>query len=174
MDVKRMQLVLRAVAVLVLVLTACLVGLDSQTKLVFGILEKKATFRDLDALFVLVHVVSVAAGYNLVQLGQEIATRNRSEGRSSSSSFYLYLNWVCFFFDQVAVYLVFAANCAALEASMLAVTGAERLQWMKLCDTFTRFCFQMGGGLVCGFIACFVMAAISSYVSFKVNLSKLT
>ncbi|KAL9662225.1 hypothetical protein QQ045_027057 [Rhodiola kirilowii] len=52
MEVKKVQLFLRILAILVLVLTACLVSLDTQTKLVFNILEKKATFKDLDALFV--------------------------------------------------------------------------------------------------------------------------
>ncbi|CAM8897390.1 unnamed protein product [Rhodiola kirilowii] len=166
MEVKKVQLFPRILAILVLVLTACLVSLDTQTKLVFNILEKKATFKDLDALFVLVHVVSVAAGHHLLQLGLKFITANRLK-ESSKTSLYLYLKWFCFVFDQVMVYLVFATWSAALQASMLAVTGSESLQWMKVCNIFTRFCYQISGGLVCGFFAWFIMAIVSSISAFS-------
>jgi len=46
----RGEVYLRVSAILVLVLTACLVALDTQTKVVFLSIEKKATCRDLNAL----------------------------------------------------------------------------------------------------------------------------
>lgn len=45
----RGEVCLRVSAILALVLTACLVGFDSQTKAVFYI-EKKATYNDIEAL----------------------------------------------------------------------------------------------------------------------------
>lgn len=46
----RGEVCLRVSAILVLVLTACLVALDTQTKVVFVSIEKKATYKDLNAL----------------------------------------------------------------------------------------------------------------------------
>lgn len=62
---------------------------------------------------------------------------------------------------QFAAYITFAANSAATVAAVLAITGAEEFQWMKLCNRFTRFCFQMGGALLCGYVASILMALIS-------------
>jgi uncharacterized protein (TIGR01569 family) len=67
---------------------------------------------------------------------------------------------------QVAAYITFAANLAALEGSVLAVTGAKEFQWMKICNRFTRFCNQIGGALICGFVASLLMAVISSISAF--------
>ena len=46
----RAEAFLRLFAILVLVLTACLLGFDTQTKLLFSTIKKTATFRDLGAL----------------------------------------------------------------------------------------------------------------------------
>lgn len=74
-------------------------------------------------------------------------------------------------FKQLAAYITFAANSAAFEAAFLAVTGANELQWMKLCNRFTRFCIQIGGALICGFLSSLLMAVISSISAF--NLFRL-
>ena len=76
-----------------------------------------------------------------------------------------------FVFKQLAAYITFAANSAASEAALLAVTGANELQWMKLCNRFTRFCIQIGGALICGFLSSLLMAVISSISAF--NLFRL-
>jgi hypothetical protein len=47
--IARINVYLRVCAILLLVLTACLVGLDTQTKQVFFV-DRTATFRDLDPL----------------------------------------------------------------------------------------------------------------------------
>ncbi|ONI27458.1 hypothetical protein PRUPE_1G088100 [Prunus persica] len=158
---------LRLCAVLVLVLTACLVGFDSQTKYLIFI-YRKATFRDLKSLSVLVYVVSVAAGYNLLQLGKCSKSAWCKENLKGSN---IYVAWLCFLLDQVAVYVTFGANSAALEASVLAIKGAQDFQWMKLCNKYTRFCFQIGGALACGYVACILMAWISLISAF--NLFRL-
>ncbi|KAJ7955764.1 CASP-like protein [Quillaja saponaria] len=159
---------LRVSAILVLVLTACLVGLNTQTKTIIFTIQKKATFNDMDALVILVYVASVAAGYNLLQLlyksSASVCYGGKFEGSETHN---IYMAWVCFLLDQIAVYITVAANTAALGASLLALTGEEAFQWTKVCDRFTRFCIQIGGSLLCGCVACILMAVISSVSAFK-------
>ncbi|KAL4279705.1 hypothetical protein GQ457_03G045090 [Hibiscus cannabinus] len=67
MGIQITEALLRLTAISLLVLTACLVGFDSQRKVIFYI-DKKASFKDLRALVGLVYITSLAAAYNLVQL----------------------------------------------------------------------------------------------------------
>lgn len=46
----RGEVYLRVSAILVLVLTACLVAFDTETKVILLTIEKKATFKDVNAL----------------------------------------------------------------------------------------------------------------------------
>lgn len=68
--------------------------------------------------------------------------------------------------QQMVAYLSLATTAAATEASFLAVTGANTFQWSKLCTKFTRFCHQIGGGLLCAITASLLMAAIASISAF--------
>jgi len=72
---------------------------------------------------------------------------------------------------QLAAYTTFAAHSAALQHSVLGITGAKVFQWMKWCNRFTRFCFQIGGALTCGYIASVLMVMISFISAF--NLFRL-
>ncbi|KAF9614457.1 hypothetical protein IFM89_018693 [Coptis chinensis] len=74
--------------------------------------------------------------------------------------------WFSLLLDQVVAYVSFAANSAAAQASLIAVTGASSFQWMKVCNIYTRFCIQIGGGLACGYAASLLMAAVSSFSAF--------
>lgn len=49
-SIGKVEAFLRACAVVILVLTACLVGMDAQTKAIVYTYTKKATFKDLNAL----------------------------------------------------------------------------------------------------------------------------
>lgn len=71
------------------------------------------------------------------------------------------------YFLQAAVYTVFAAQSAAVEASAIALAGVRSLQWMKLCNRFTRFCIQIGGALLCGYAAVLVLVVVSSLSAFQ-------
>ncbi|KAH7853303.1 hypothetical protein Vadar_001006 [Vaccinium darrowii] len=126
MDIVKTEYLLRISAISLLVLTACLVGFDAQTKLIFHSFHRTASFRDMNALVVLVWVDSVAAGYNLLHLlaGTSICSRIKRNNNPVKVS-HPYLAWVCFLLDQATVYVVFAANSAATEASFLAVTGSN-------------------------------------------------
>ncbi|XP_021277494.1 CASP-like protein XL3 [Herrania umbratica] len=166
-SIQKAEAFLRLCAILLLVLTACLVGFDSQTKVIFYV-EKKASFKDLRALIGLVYITSLAAAYNLVQLSC-YSFSTRCKGSSLQS--YKYLAWLRYVLDQAAVYVVFAGNFAAFEHSLLVVTGEENFQWMKWCNKYTRFCFQIGGSLLCGFVASLIMVFIASISAF--NLFRL-
>lgn len=50
-DIVKKEFMLRLFATLLLALTACLVGFDSQTKVLFYTLHIKATFKYLNALW---------------------------------------------------------------------------------------------------------------------------
>ncbi|CAA2994963.1 CASP 2C1 [Olea europaea subsp. europaea] len=160
----RKEAFLRVLVILIMVLTACLVGFDAQTKLLFYSIVRKATFRDMNALIVLVWIDSAAAVYNLLQLFRGYVLPGSKEDLTSN---YKYLAWSLFLLDQAAVYIVFAANSAAVQASMFAVTGESSLQWMKLCNRFTRFCMQIAGALLCGYFASIFMAVISAMSAYN-------
>lgn len=147
----------------VLVLIACLAGLDSETKVIFYV-QKKASFRDLRALVGLLYITSLAAAYNLLVLG---CYSFSAWCKGSSAESYTYLAWLRFVLDQAAVYVVFAGNLAATEHALLVVTGEKNFQWMKWCNKYTRFCFQIGGSLSCGFVASLVMASIATISAFN-------
>lgn len=51
---------------------------------------------------------------------------------------------------------------------MLAITGSDAFQWLKVCDKFTRFCVQIGGALLCGYAASIIMALISTISAYQV------
>ncbi|KAL5549090.1 hypothetical protein UlMin_004321 [Ulmus minor] len=156
------EIVLRISSVLLLVLTACLVGFDTQTKAVFYI-TKKATYKDLKVLTVLVYVFLVAAGYNLLRLcNSSYPAWFKSKFKGSN----VYYAWISFLLDQIVVYVTFATHSAAFEGALIAVKGVEDFQWMKVCDKFKKFCFQIGGALLCGYFACLIMIVISSISAF--------
>ncbi|KAE9602412.1 putative casparian strip membrane protein [Lupinus albus] len=159
------EVYLRVSGIIVLVLTACLVAFDNQTKVIFLTIEKKATYKDMNALKILVYVTSAAAGYNMLQLCKYFVLAY-SWGKFKGS--YIYMAWISLLLDQVAVYITFAANSAAVEASVLAITGSETFEWMKVCNRFTRFCFQIGGAVLFGYVASIIMALISTISTYKV------
>ncbi|GMY35395.1 CASP-like protein 2C1 [Fagus crenata] len=161
--IARINVYLRVCAILLLVLTACLVGLDTQTKQVFFV-DRTATFRDLDALLTLVYVDAVAAFYNLLQLCKCLISA-KFEGNLRCA--YIYVSWIGLLLDQLAAYITFAATSASLAVSVLAITGQKDFQWMKLCNKFTRYCIQIGGALICGYVASILMAVISFISAFN-------
>ncbi|KAL3643099.1 hypothetical protein CASFOL_013914 [Castilleja foliolosa] len=167
MDTRNIEALLRIISTLLLALTACLVRFDSQTKHLFYTLTKKATFKDMNALYVLVWIDTAVAIYSVLQLVRYMILPGFRKDLTASNK---YFGWGIYLLDQAAAYVVFGGNTAAVQASMFAVTGEKSLQWMKLCNRFTRFCTQIGGALVCGYIAAIVMAitsSISAYALFR-------
>ncbi|KAG8372401.1 hypothetical protein BUALT_Bualt12G0062400 [Buddleja alternifolia] len=100
MDIGKKEAIVRILSIVCLVLTACLVGFDSETKVLFYTFSRRATFRDLNALCVLVWIVSAAAVYNLVQLFNGcILPSFRKDNQTNNS--YRYLAWGFYLLDQV-------------------------------------------------------------------------
>ncbi|KAK2358805.1 hypothetical protein P8452_77829 [Trifolium repens] len=161
------EVFLRVIAILFLVSTACLVAFDTQTKVVFLMISKKATYKDLDALKILVYVTSAAAGYNMLQLCKHTFSALPTIS-NFKASYYMYIAWITFLLDQITTYLTFATNTAAFQASIFALIGSDAFQWMKICNKFTRFCDQIAGALLCGYIAPLLMAMISTISAYKV------
>ncbi|XP_057787589.1 CASP-like protein 2C1 [Salvia miltiorrhiza] len=164
---------LRIMSMFLLALTACLVGFDSQTKVIFYTYKKTATFHVLDVLYVLVWIDVAAAAYNLLQL--ITSYKFQSYFTKDLTASYRYVAWGIFLLDQAAAYAVFGVTAAAVQGSTLAITGEKSFQWMKLCNRFTRFCIQIGGALICGYIAAVLMvitASISAYSLFRIYSPK--
>ncbi|KAJ4827791.1 hypothetical protein Tsubulata_021265 [Turnera subulata] len=166
--ITKVEAFLRPLAMILLVATACLVGLDTQTKYIIYY-NKTVTYRDLKALWVLVYVTSIAAAYNLLQLSRCYFSARYQENLKGSRKLLAY--WSCFALDQLAVYITFATTSAAMEHSILVLTGMDDFQWMKWCNRFTRFCFIIGGSLLCGYLASFLMVTLSFISAF--NLFRL-
>ncbi|CAL0325580.1 unnamed protein product [Lupinus luteus] len=163
--IARGEVYLRISAILILVLAACLIAFDTQTKVIVFTIEKKATYKDVNALKILVYITSVAAGYNMLQLCKHSAW---AYSGSKFERSYISMAWISLLLDQMAVYITFASNSAALEASVLAITGSQTFEWIKLCNRFTRFCSQIGGAMFCGYVASFIMALISTISAYRV------
>lgn len=131
------------------------------------------------------YVTSAAAGYNLLQLCKH-STCSRGNLKGSD----MCVAWISLFLDQVsqlsakligeirvcvkiiceqiAAYITFGTNTASVGASMIAVKGSEAFQWIKVCDKFTRFCIQIGGAFLCGYVASILMLLISTISAYRV------
>ncbi|KAL8223500.1 hypothetical protein R6Q57_018975 [Mikania cordata] len=160
MNTMRIEAFLRVWVSLLLLTAACLIRFDTQTSLIFISYSRTATFKDLNALFVVVFIDIAAAGYNVIHLVIRglISSHLKQDMRGS----YKHFAWFFFLFDQVVAYMILAANSACLMGAILGITGEHHLVWMKLCNKFTRFCFQIGGALFCGYVAFLLMAMVSS------------
>ncbi|KAF5201448.1 Casp-like protein 2c1 [Thalictrum thalictroides] len=156
--------VLRLLSMLLLVSTALIVGLDTQKKFIFSTFERKATVKDIDALLLLTIIASVCAGYNLLQLSNSFIFHHIKGNREGSN---IKLAWLSLLLDQVVAYTSFGATSAAAQASVIALMGVNSLQWLKMCNLYTRFCIQIGGGLACGYVASLLMAVVSAFSAFN-------
>ncbi|PIA28642.1 hypothetical protein AQUCO_06800068v1 [Aquilegia coerulea] len=162
---------LRLLSMLLLVSTALIVGLDTQKKFIFSTFERKATVKDIDALLlvslslsVLLTIIdSVCAGYNLLQLSDSFF----HHFNGNRKGFNIKLAWFSLLLDQVVAYTSFGATSAAAQASVIALMGVNSLQWLKMCNLYTRFCIQIGGGLACGYVASLLMVVVSAFSAFN-------
>ncbi|KAJ8767359.1 hypothetical protein K2173_017403 [Erythroxylum novogranatense] len=146
---------LRLGSIVLLIMTACMVRLDSQKKFMLY-LEREVTYKYLKALAALFLRL-----YPLPIKASAITYPLLASYKGNSKGSYSFLAWCSYLLDQLAVYITFATTTAALEHSILVLTGAEVFQWMSWCNKFTRYCFQIGGGLFAGYAACVLMALIS-------------
>ncbi|WCJ42357.1 CASP-like protein 2C1 [Euphorbia peplus] len=163
--IHKIEAILRILSILLWVTSACILGLDSQTaSLVY--IEKTVTYKYLKSLLVLLNINCAAAAYNMLQLCKYYILVRLNKGKFKGSN--TYLAWASFFLDQVAAYITYAATLSAVGESMFVVTGMEMFQWMKWCNRFTKFCFQMGTAVAFSFIASLLMGLVSVISAFNV------
>ncbi|KAJ3708002.1 hypothetical protein LUZ61_011707 [Rhynchospora tenuis] len=161
--VVKVEVALRFVCMVLGAMTALLMGLNAQTKTVFFI-QRKASAKDIEALWILTMVAAAAAGYNFLQLLRCIYSSVQKESSCCSNRA---VAWFCFVLDQAAVYAVFSTTLAALQGAMIALTGIHSLQWSKLCNIYSRFCVQVGGSLFCSFMTALAMALVASVSAYR-------
>uniref|UniRef100_A0A7C8ZIW1 CASP-like protein n=1 Tax=Opuntia streptacantha TaxID=393608 RepID=A0A7C8ZIW1_OPUST len=146
-SMEKVEALLRLLALCALALAAVLMSTDRQTTMFLGVIAKKATFHCAKIFVLSVYLYTIGAGYTLAQLVR-----------------CLYLNKLS---HQMVVYVIFAVTCASMQIALFALTGEEDFQWMKLCNNYRRFCFQLGGSLVCGLLAFFFLVLISGISTFN-------
>ncbi|RWW49451.1 hypothetical protein BHE74_00044382 [Ensete ventricosum] len=95
--VLRAESVLRILSLVFAAMGALLVGLDTQTKTVFFV-TRTATFKDMDALWVMTVVFSVTAGYHLLHLFRCLAFTWLGKNPCHCTKF---VAWLYFVLDQV-------------------------------------------------------------------------
>ncbi|XP_074579175.1 CASP-like protein 2B2 [Curcuma longa] len=162
---KAAELVLRCAITLFGVLTAALIGSNTQTREFFSV-EKKAKFTDMKALVFLVATSGAVAGYSLIH-GVRCASSMVKGSVLSNKP----LAWTIFSLDQAVAYLTLAAVSAAMQGSALAKYGQPELQWMKVCDLYAKFCKRGEEGFVCAVLVCLCVVTVSSVSAF--NLFRL-
>ncbi|KAH0449683.1 hypothetical protein IEQ34_020375 [Dendrobium chrysotoxum] len=155
------ELAMRLAALGFAVTASALVGSDRQVRMFFS-LEKRAKFTDLKVLVFLVAANGISAGYNLLQLVRCFV--GMMKGGVSFGKGFAFVVFSC---DQIMAYVTLSAMAAAAQAAVLALLGQPELQWMKICDLYSRFCIQAGEGIACAFIACSVMIIISCISAFN-------
>ncbi|TVU08396.1 hypothetical protein EJB05_41800 [Eragrostis curvula] len=153
--------VLRGACAALAAASALLVALSTQTETVL-LVRKKATVKDVQALWVLAMAAAAAAGYHVLQLLKCLYLGRRfavSPCRYSRA-----LAWTCLLLDKACAYTTFATTAAAAQACMIALEGEHAVQWTKLCNVYTRFCEQIAGSLALGMLAA-AGTAVASAVS---------
>ncbi|OWM85636.1 CASP-like protein 2B1 [Punica granatum] len=162
--VRLVELVLRCVICGLAVVSAVLVGTDSQVREIFTI-RKRAKFTDMKALVFLVIANGIAASYSLIQ-----ALRCAASMIGGYVLFSKPLAWAIFSGDQAMAYVTLAAVASAAQSAVFAKVGQPELQWMKICDMYGEFCNQVGEGIATALLVSLsmvVIAAISAFSLFR-------
>ncbi|EMS54513.1 hypothetical protein TRIUR3_01326 [Triticum urartu] len=126
-EVRAEGLMRGACAVLALA-SALLMGLDTQTETVL-LIRKKATVKDVHALWVLTAAAGAAAGYHLLHLLRCLYLGRFTHNPCRNSKA---LAWAFLLLDKGCAYVTFAATVAAAQACLIALDGAQALQWNKV------------------------------------------
>ncbi|XP_021717202.1 CASP-like protein XL3 [Chenopodium quinoa] len=162
----KVEAILRLFALSTLLMAAIIMITDVQTKVYFGVLKMKVSYKLTVILKVSLYTYFIGAGYNLLQLVRCLAFTDNNAGDKLSLSNHV-LKWSYFLLDQVVAYVVFAIMCASTQIAFLALFGSHDLEWMKLCSKYVRFCVQIGGSIACGGVASILLAAISGISTFN-------
>ncbi|KAK4491896.1 hypothetical protein RD792_002677 [Penstemon davidsonii] len=159
--VRLAEVVLRCVICGLAILSAALIGTDTQVKEIFTI-QKKAKFTDMKALVFLVIANGLAAAYSLVQVLRCVLSMIRGNALFNKP-----LAWAIFSGDQIMAYLTLAAVAAAAQSAVFAKFGQTELQWMKICNMYGKFCNQVGEGIASGVLVSLSMVVLSAISGFS-------
>ncbi|XP_020689566.1 CASP-like protein 2B1 [Dendrobium catenatum] len=155
------ELAIRLAAFGFAVTASALVGSDREVMMFFS-LEKRAKFTDMKVLVFLVAANGILAGYNLLQLVRCFV--GIMKGGVLFGKGFAFVVFSC---DQILAYVTLSAIAAAAQSAVLGLFGQPELQWIKICNLYSRFCTQAGEGVACAFIACLAMIIISCISAFN-------
>ncbi|ESQ55802.1 hypothetical protein EUTSA_v10026264mg [Eutrema salsugineum] len=155
------ELLLRCSVTVFTLLALILVVTDTQVKHIFTI-ERRAKYTDMKALVFLVVANGIAAVYSLLH-----SVRCLVGSMKGSVLFSKPLAWAIFSGDQAMAYMCVAAIAAAAESGLIGREGEEKLQWMKLCNMYGKFCDWMSVGVAIALLASIAMVFVSCISAFS-------
>ncbi|KAJ0233012.1 CASP-like protein 2B1 [Hirschfeldia incana] len=158
---KLTELFLRCSATVLALLALILIVTDTQVKRIFTI-EKKAKYTDMKSLVFLVVANGIVAAYSLLQSVRCVVGSVKGSVLLNKS-----LAWAIFLGDQAMAYMSVAAIAASAESGLIGIRGEEKLQWMKLCNMFGKFCNRAAGGTATALLASVAMVFVSSISAFS-------
>ncbi|CAH2078884.1 unnamed protein product [Thlaspi arvense] len=155
------ELLLRCSVTVLALIALIVVVTDTQVKHIFTI-EKTAKYTDMKALVFLVVANGIAAAYSLLQSVRCVVGTMKGSVLVSKT-----LAWAIFSGDQAMAYLSVAAIAAATESGVIGRKGEQKLQWMKLCNMYGKFCNRMGEGVAVALLASIAMVLVSCISAFS-------
>ncbi|WZZ75412.1 hypothetical protein YC2023_086782 [Brassica napus] len=158
---KLTEVLLRCSATALALLALILIVTDTQVKKIFTI-EKRAKYTDMKALVFLVVANGIAAAYSLLQSVRCVVGSMKGSVLLNKS-----LAWAIFLSDQAVAYMSVAAIAASAESGLIGIRGEEKLQWMKVCNMFGKFCNRSAGGTASALLASIAMVFVSSISAFS-------
>ncbi|KAJ4866498.1 CASP-like protein 2B1 [Raphanus sativus] len=158
---KLTELLLRCSATLLALLALILIVTNTQVKQIFTI-EKRAKYTDMKALVFLVVANGIAAAYSLLQSVRCVVGSMKGSVLLDKS-----LAWAIFLGDQAMAYISVAAIAASAESGLIGIRGEEKLQWMKLCNMFGKFCNRSAGGTATALLASVALVFVSCISAFS-------
>ncbi|OMO53717.1 hypothetical protein CCACVL1_28409 [Corchorus capsularis] len=164
--VSNCDLILRVLALLLTLVSAIVLGVDRQTKVVPVQIAPnlppvnvaaQAKWHYLSA-FVYSFVSNIiACSYAAISILIAMGTRNGKKGLAA----------IIILVDLIMVALLFSSNGAALAIGLMGYKGNSHVQWNKVCNVFDKFCDQVAVSIVLSllgsiaFVFLVAMAAIS-------------
>ncbi|CAF2231962.1 CASP-like protein 2B1 [Brassica rapa] len=155
------EVLLRCSVSVFALLALILMVTDTQVKRIF-VVEKRAKYTDMKSLVFLVVANGIAAAYSSLQ-----SVRCVAGSMKGSVLFSKPLAWAIFSVDQAMAYMSVAAIAAASESGVIGIRGEEKLQWMKVCNMYSKFCYQGAGVVASASIASIAMVFVSCISAFS-------
>ncbi|KAG6668173.1 CASP-like protein 1E1 [Carya illinoinensis] len=165
---RTVDLLLRLLALALTLVSAIIIGLSKQTKVV-----RVVVVASLPPLYVPVparwHYISafvyflvanvIACSYSTLSLVLLLITRKRAGDNMMSI-----LHSMILVLDILMVALLFSCNGASMAIGIIGYRGNTHLRWQKICNLFERFCGQVAASIavsVAGALMFILMVAFS-------------